>query len=209
MNILRNSFFYTLFFLVSCGGNGEVTNEVFKTETRMIVDTVVKNSLSISDKLMDELAVFPKTINAQSSLMDTLFWPIRSTVNDGFALFCKFNSGNKSFVFDRNQEGELSQINAFAAGFLFKDTMNIEYPSIMLRFKEDYGMNETYYYNCWFSYNTELSKYTFNNCFSINLENKNKDYMRDVYISETASQEIKDETNIEVLKILEENRYLY
>lgn len=209
MNILRNSFFYTLFFLVSCGGNGEVTNEVFKTETRMIVDTVVKNSLSISDKLMDELAVFPKTINAQSSLMDTLFWPIRSTVNDGFALFCKFNSGNKSFVFDRNQEGELSQINAFAAGFLFKDTMNIEYPSIMLRFKEDYGMNETYYYNCWFSYNTELSKYTFNNCFSINLENKNKDYMRDVYISETASQEIKDETNIEVLKILEENSYLY
>ena len=209
MNILRNSFFYTLFFLVSCGGNGEVTNEVFKTETRMIVDTVVKNSLSISDKLMDELAVFPKTINAQSSLMDTLFWPIRSTVNDGFALFCKFNSGNKSFVFDRNQEGELSQINAFAAGFLFKDTMNIEYPSIMLRFTEDYGVNETYYYNCWFSYNTKLSKYTFNNCFSINLENKNKDYMRDVYISETASQEIKYETNIEVLKILEENRYLY
>ena len=165
MNILRNSFFYTLFFLVSCGDNGEVTNEVFKTETRKIVDTVVKNSLSVSDKLMDELAVFPKTVNAQSSLMDTLFWPIRGTVNDGFALFCKFNSGNKSFVFDRNQEGELSQINAFEAGFLFKDTMNIEYPSIMLRFKEDYDVNETYYYNCWFSYNTELSKYTFNNCF--------------------------------------------
>jgi hypothetical protein len=209
MNILRNTCFYTLFFLVSCGDNSEVTNEVLKTETNKIVDTVVKKSLSVSDKLMDELAVFPKSVNAQSSLMDTLFWPIRSTVKDGFALFCKFNSGNKSFVFDRNQEGELRQINAFTAGFLFKDTMNIEYPSIMLRFTEDYGVNETYYYNCWFSYNTKLSKYTFNNCFSINLENKNKDYMRDVYISETASQEIKDETNIEVLKILEENSYLY
>ena len=124
-------------------------------------------------------------------------------------MFCKFNSGNKSFVFDRNQEGELRQINAFKAGFLFKDTMNIEYPSIMLRFAEDYGVNETYYYNCWFSFNTKLSKYTFNNCFSINLEDKNKEYMRDVYISETASQEIKDETNLEVLKILEENSYLY
>ena len=209
MNILRNSFFYTLFFLVSCGDNSEVTNEVLKIETKKIVDTVVKKSLSVSDKLMDELAVFPKTINAQSSLMDTLFWPIRSTVNDGFALFCKFNSGNKSFVFDRNQEGELRQINGFTAGFLFKDTMNIEYPSIMLRFAEDYGVNETYYYNCWFSFNTKLSKYTFNNCFSINLEDKNKEYMRDVYISETASQEIKDETNLEVLKILEENSYLY
>ncbi len=209
MNILRNSFFYTLFFLVSCGDNSEVTNEVLKIETKKIVDTVVKKSLSVSDKLMDELAVFPKTVNAQSSLMDTLFWPIRSTVNDGFALFCKFNSGNKSFVFDRNQEGELRQINGFTAGFLFKDTMNIEYPSIMLRFAEDYGVNETYYYNCWFSFNTKLSKYTFNNCFSINLEDKNKEYMRDVYISETASQEIKDETNLEVLKILEENSYLY
>ena len=209
MNILRNSFFYTLFFLVSCGDNSEVTNEVLKIETKKIVDTVVKKSLSVSDKLMDELAVFPKTINAQSSLMDTLFWPIRSTVNDGFALFCKFNSGNKSFVFDRNQEGELRQINGFTAGFLFQDTMNIEYPSIMLRFAEDYGVNETYYYNCWFSFNTKLSKYTFNNCFSINLEDKNKEYMRDVYISETASQEIKDETNLEVLKILEENSYLY
>ena len=209
MNILRNSFFYTLFFLVSCGDNSEVTNEALKTETKNIVDTVVKKSLSVSDKLLDELAVFPKTVNAQSSLMDTLFWPIRSNVNDGFALFCKFNSGNKSFVFDRNQEGELRQINAFKAGFLFKDTMNIEYPSIMLRFTEDYGVNETYYYNCWFSFNTKLSKYTFNNCFSINLEDKNKEYMRDVYISETASQEIKDETNLEVLKILEENSYLY
>ena len=209
MNILRNSFFYTLFFLVSCGDNSEVTNEVLKIETKKIVDTVVKKSVSVSDKLMDELAVFPKTVNAQSSLMDTLFWPIRSTVNDGFALFCKFNSGNKSFVFDRNQEGELRQINGFTAGFLFKDTMNIEYPSIMLRFAEDYGVNETYYYNCWFSFNTKLSKYTFNNCFSINLEDKNKEYMRDVYISETASQEIKDETNLEVLKILEENSYLY
>ena len=209
MNILRNSFFYTLFFLVSCGDNSEVTNEVLKIETKKIVDTVVKKSLSVSDKLMDELAVFPKTVNAQSSLMDTLFWPIRSTVNDGFALFCKFNSGNKSFVFDRNQEGELRQINGFTAGFLFKDTINIEYPSIMLRFAEDYGVNETYYYNCWFSFNTKLSKYTFNNCFSINLEDKNKEYMRDVYISETASQEIKDETNLEVLKILEENSYLY
>ena len=209
MNILRNSFFYTLFFLVSCGDNSEVTNEVLKIETKKIVDTVVKKSLSVSDKLMDELAVFPKTVNAQSSLMDTLFWPIRSTVNDGFALFCKFNSGNKSFVFDRNQEGELRQINGFTAGFLFKDTMNIEYPSIMLRFAEDYGVNETYYYNCWFSFNTKLSKYTFNNCFSINLEDKNKEYMRDVYISETASQERKDETNIEVLKILKENSYLY
>lgn len=209
MNILRNSFFYTLFFLVSCGDNSEVTNEVLKIETKKIVDTVVKKSVSVSDKLMDELAVFPKTVNAQSSLMDTLFWPIRSTVNDGFALFCKFNSGNKSFVFDRNQEGELRQINGFKAGFLFKDTMNIEYPSIMLRFAEDYGVNETYYYNCWFSFNTKLSKYTFNNCFSINLEDKNKEYMRDVYISETASQEIKDETNLEVLKILEENSYLY
>ena len=209
MNILRNSFFYTLFFLVSCGDNSEVTNEVLKIETKKIVDTVVKKSVSVSDKLMDELAVFPKTVNAQSSLMDTLFWPIRSTVNDGFALFCKFNSGNKSFVFDRNQEGELRQINGFKAGFLFKDTMNIEYPSIMLRFEEDYGVNETYYYNCWFSYNTKFSKYTFNNCFSINLEDKNKEYMRDVYISETASKEIKDETNLEVLKILEENSYLY
>jgi hypothetical protein len=209
MNTLRNSFFYTLFFLVSCGDNSEVTNKVLKIETKKIVDTAVKISLSVSDKLMDELAVFPKRVNAQSSLMDTLFWPIRSTVNDGFALFCKFNSGNKSFVFDRNQEGELRQINGFTGGFLFKDTMNIEYPSIMLRFAEDYGVNETYYYNCWFSYNTKLSKYTFNNCFSINLEDKNKDYMRDVYISESASQEIKDETNIEVLKILEENSYLY
>ena len=73
MNILRNSFFYTLFFLVSCGDNSEVTNEALKTETKNIVDTVVKKSLSVSDKLLDELAVFPKTVNAQSSLMVTLF----------------------------------------------------------------------------------------------------------------------------------------
>ncbi len=48
----------------------------------------------------------------------------------------------------------------------------------------------------------KLSKYTFNNCFSINLEDKNKDYMRDAYISETASSEIIDETNKEVLRLL-------
>ena len=78
----------------------------------------------------------------------------------------------------------------------------------MLRFTEDYGVNETYYYNCWFSYNAKLSKYTFNNCFSINLEDKNKDYMRDAYISETASSEIIDETNKEVFRLLKENNYL-
>ncbi len=32
------------------------------------------------------------------------------------------------------KKGELTQINAFKAGFLFKDTVNIEYPNIMLRF---------------------------------------------------------------------------
>ena len=208
MNILRNTCFYTLFFLVSCGDSSEVANEVLNTEKNKVVDTIAKKPLRVSDKLMIELAVFPKTVSANSSLMDTLFWPIRSTVNDGFALFCKFNTGNKSFVYDRNQEGELTQINAFKAGFLFKDTVNIEYPNIMLRFTEDYGVNETYYYICWFSYNAKLSKYTFNNCFSINLEDKNKDYMRDAYISETASSEIIDETNKEVLRLLKENNYL-
>jgi hypothetical protein len=209
MLILRNAFLLLLFFvLLNCGGEEKVKSNVPVKEKELVVKQDSVQQINISDILLTELAMFPEQVNADSELMDTLFLPTHQNLNDGFALFCKFKAGNKTFIFDRNIEGKLMQINAFNAAFVFKDTMSVDYPDIMLRFKEDYSLKETYYYNCWFSYDIKLSRYTFDNCFSINLEDKSKDYQRDVYNSETASSEIKDETDNDVLRILEDNGYL-
>ena len=208
MLILRNAFLLLLFFvLLNCGGEEKVESNVPVKEKELIVKQDSVQQINISDILLTELAMFPEQVNADSELMDTLFLPIHQNLNDGFALFCKFKAGNKTFIFDRNIEGTLFQMNKFNGAIVFKDSTTTTYPDIMLRFQENYNANERYYYNCWFSYDKGRSKYSFSTCYSINMQAKDNDFMRDAYISEAVTKDLRIETDVEVLKLLTEKEY--
>ena len=125
---------------------------------------------------------------------------------------CKFEAENntklKTYVFDRNSEGELIQKNAFVGILLGKDTATIDYPKIMLRFVELDNKEDLYSYNCWFGFDRNISKYVFEHCVSITKTYKGRRKSLDVYYSEVESIEDQILTNKEVLSVLEMNNYL-
>ncbi len=197
---------------LSCGGeNDAAQNKV--NDKQAIDDPKTKDAKdpSISENLLTEIRSSSETLNAKSKIIDTLFLSIHSSVQDGFALMCKFESENekllKTYVFDRNSKGELIQTNAFDGILLGKDTLVSNYPRLMMRFVEFYGKMERYYYNCWFSFDPLLDKYEFDHCLSINKAGAGNSYF-DVYVSEAETSESQLITNKEVFSILEKNNYL-
>lgn len=197
---------------LSCGGeNDAAQNKVNDKQAIDAAKTKDAKDPSISENLLTEIRSSSETLNAKSKIIDTLFLSIHSSVQDGFALMCKFESENekllKTYVFDRNSKGELIQTNAFDGILLGKDTLVSNYPRLMMRFVEFYGKMERYYYNCWFSFDPLLDKYEFDNCLSINKSGAGNSYY-DVYVSEAETSESQLITNKEVFSILEKNNYL-
>lgn len=197
---------------LSCGGENDTTqNKV--NDKQVIDDAKIKDAKdpSISENLLTEIRSSSETLNAKSKIFDTLFLSIHSSVQDGFALMCKFESVNekllKTYVFDRSSKGELIQTNAFDGILLGKDTLVSNYPRLMMRFVEFYGKMERYYYNCWFSFDPLVDKYVFDHCLSINKAGAGNSYY-DVYVSEAETSESQLITDKEVFSILEKNNYL-
>jgi len=209
----RSLFWISIFSITfSCGGENDVAqNKVhLKQDIKEVTSTDSKEQ-SISNHLLTEIRSSSETLNAKSKIIDTLFLSIHNSVQDGFALMCKFESENekllKTYVFDRNSKGELIQTNAFDGILLGKDTLVSNYPRLMMRFVEFYGKMERYYYNCWFSFDPLLDKYEFDHCLSINKSGAGNSYY-DVYVSEAETSESQLITNKEVFSILEKNNYL-
>lgn len=202
-----------IFITYSCGGDGDASHNQVPIEQEIDKDTTqISSTLTMGQRLLSEIEIHLETPNnATSNIIDTLFQSIHSSIEDGFALMCKFKSGNKkglkTLVFDRNVEGDLIQKNAFDAILLGKDTIASDYPKILLRFVEFYGETDRYYYNCWFAYDQTLDKYIFEHCASINKAGEESSYF-DVYVSDAESIEDQLLTDNEVLSILEKNRYL-
>lgn len=197
---------------LSCGGeNDTAQNKVNDKHAIDDVKTEDAKDASISENLLTEIRRSCKTLNTKSKIIDTLFVSIHRSVRDGFALMCKFESENekllKTYVFDRNSQGELIQRNAFDGILLGKDTLVSNYPRLMMRFVEFYGKMDRYYYNCWFTFDPLLDKYKFDHCLSINKAGKGNSYF-DVYISEAETSESQLITDKEVFSILEKNNYL-
>ena len=80
------------------------------------------------------------------------------------------------------------------------------YKDILLRFIE-IDEERKFFYNCWFSYSENKSKYVYKECFSINQESTNG-YQIDVYSSKEANDRDKIQTNREVEEILNEFGYI-
>lgn len=209
----RNFFWICIFSIaLSCGGENDASQNTVQIESN-IDDATTKDSkkLRISENLLSEIKNSSEALNGSLNIIDTLFLPIHGSVQDGFALMCKFESKKKNllktYVFDRNIEGYLMQKNAFDGILLGKDTLVSDYPRIMMRFVELYGKTDRYYYNCWFTFDHSLDRYVFDHCLSINKEGKGNSYF-DVYISEAESSENQLITDNEVFSILEKNNYL-
>ena len=210
----RNLFWICIFLiLISCGGENNASQNNLDLEKD--IDDVTANDSrepSISENLLAEINNSLEELNPSSNIIDTLFLSIHNSVQDGFALMCKFESDDKiklkTYVFDRNSKGELTQKNAFVGILLGKDTANIDYPKIMLRFVERYGKGDLYSYNCWFGFDRNISKYVFEHCVSITKTYKGRKKSLDVYYSEAESIEDQILTNKEVLSVLEMNNYL-
>ena len=210
----RNLFLICIFSIVlSCGGENNASQNNVDLE-KDIDDVTANDSIepSISENLLAEINSSSEELNASSNIIDTLFLSIHNSVQDGFALMCKFEAENmtklKTYVFDRNSEGKLIQKNAFVGILLGKDTATIDYPKIMLRFVERYGKGDLYSYNCWFGFDRNISKYVFEHCVSITKTYKGREKSLDVYYSEEESIEDQILTNKDVLSVLEMNNYL-
>ena len=112
---------------LSCGGENDAA-ENKANDKQAIDDAKTKDAKdpSISENLLTEIRNSSETLNVKSKIIDTLFLSIHNSVQDGFALMCKFESENekllKTYVFDRNSKGELIQTNAFDGILLGKDT---------------------------------------------------------------------------------------
>ena len=210
----RNLFWVCIFSIaLSCGGENNASQK--KVGLEKDIDDVTANDSrapSISENLLAEINNSSEELNASSNIIDTLFLSIHNSVQDGFALMCKFEAENKTklktYVFDRNSEGELIQKNSFSGVLLGKDTLVIDYPRIMLRFVERDDKDDLYCYNCWFGFDRNNDKYVFDHCVSITKTFRGRKKSKDAYVSEVESMEYQRIVNNEVLEVLEENNYL-
>ena len=210
----RNLFWVCIFSIaLSCGDENNASQKNVGLEKD--IDDVTANDSrapSISENLLAEINNSSEDLNESSNIIDTLFLSIHNSVQDGFALMCKFEAENKTklktYVFDRNSEGELIQKNSFSGVLLGKDTLVIDYPRIMLRFVERDDKDDLYSYNCWFGFDRNNDKYVFDHCVSITKTYRGRKKSIDAYVSEVESKEYQIIVNNEVLEVLEENNYL-
>ncbi|MEJ6686613.1 MAG: hypothetical protein QNK70_04980 [Crocinitomicaceae bacterium] len=199
-------------FLFSCGADDSLV--ALEDQELIEVTPEVESDLTVSkgSKLLNESGLFSESNFGKVKILDTLFLSIHSSVQDGFALMCKFDSVNKkvlkTYVFDRNSDGELIHKNTFNGILLGKDTLVNDYPRLMMRFVERYGKGDLYSYNCWFGFDRNIDKYVFDHCISINKTYEDRRNSLDVYFSEVESIADQLMTDKQVLSVLEENNFL-
>jgi hypothetical protein len=201
-------------FLFSCSDeNGTPIVDISekKEEKKVIVKVP-----TLKDSLLREINICresPYDIITSSCVVKTSFLPLskESSLNNGFILQIKYISEDRPVlltnVYERNSDQELIQLNEFK-GFL-TDTLPRQsgYNDILLRFIE-IESERKFFYNCWFTYSQDDSKYVYRECYSINRESTKGDYQFDVYSSIDASDRDKTQTNKEVKTILNDLNYL-
>ena len=94
----RNLFWACIFSIaLSCGGENNASQK--KVGLEKDIDDVTANDSrapSISENLLAEINNSSEELNASSNIIDTLFLSIHNSVQDGFALMCKFEAENKT-----------------------------------------------------------------------------------------------------------------
>ena len=103
----RNLFWICIFSIVlSCGGENNASDDNVDLE-KDIGDVTANDSKepSIYENLLAEINNSSEELNASSNIIDTLFLSIHNSVQDGFALMCKFEAEDniklKTYVFDQ------------------------------------------------------------------------------------------------------------
>lgn len=205
--------FITTCYLISCSDeNRNLSKEV---------EPIQKNNSNIKsptkrDSLLMELNIcgYADSVGfKQECVLDTLFMTIKeeTSLSDAFALMIKYTQYERpillTHVYHRNSDAELVKLNEYKAILVASEQRgNNKYKDILLRFIE-IDEERKFFYNCWFSYSENKSKYVYKECFSINQESTNG-YQIDVYSSKEASDRDKIQTNREVEEILNEFGYI-
>ena len=198
----------------SCGndeneGQGSETIPVQKGES---------NKISLQDQLLLETNIcndfiLDSTNRDLSCIMETHFIALQkdSSLSNGFILMTKYLNNEiqtlRTYIFQRMEDDSLVMINDFDAILVSSDTISSGYCDILIRFVEPFK-EDKFYYNCWFTYSFEESKYVYRDCHSINRESKNGNYL-DVFISETTSTEYQIQTNREVFELLSDYELIH
>lgn len=206
--------FTTTFYLVSCSDEDKnLSIEVEPIEKNHNSDIKVATK---RDSLLLELNICEDTlsgINGQTCVLDTLFMTVKegASLSDAFVLMIKYTRYERpillTHVYQRNSDSELVKLNEYKAILVASEQKgNNNYKDILLRFIE-IDEERKFFYNCWFSYSENKSKYVYKECFSINQESTNG-YQIDVYSSKEANDRDKIQTNREVEEILNEFGYI-
>jgi len=223
MRILNKRLFNMLFLILligavsSCGNDENNENEGQGSET-IPVQKGESNTISLQDQLLLETNIcndfiLDSTNRDLSCIMDTHFIALQkdSSLSNGFILMTKYLNNEiqtlRTYIFQRMEDDSLVMINDFDAILVSSDTISSGYCDILIRFVEPFK-EDKFYYNCWFTYSFEESKYVYRDCHSINRESKNGNYL-DVYISETASTEYQIQTNREVFELLSDYELIH
>jgi hypothetical protein len=176
------------------------------------------NTISLQDQLLLETNICNDFIlnsanRDLSCIVDTHFIALQkdSSLSNGFILMAKYLDDEiqtlRTYIFKRMEDDKLVMINDFDAIFLSSDTISSGYCDILLRFVEPYK-EDKFYYNCWFTYSPELSKYVYRDCHSINRESKNGNY-GDVYEAEKAMPHYREQTDREVFELLSDYELIH
>ena len=201
-------------YLFSCSDEN-ATSIVDLSEKKEEKKVIVK-APTLKDSLLREINICresPYDIITSSCVVKTSFLPLSegSSLNNGFILQIKYISEDRPVlltnVYERNSDQELIQLNEFKGFLSGAEPNNSGYNDILLRFIE-IESERKFFYNCWFTYSQDDSKYVYKECYSINRESTKGDYQFDVYSSRDASDRDKTQTNKEVKTILNDLNYL-
>jgi len=223
MRILNSRLFNMLFLILligtisSCGNEDNDEKEGQDSES-VPEPQVENNSMSLQDQLLLETNIcnnfiLDSTGTDLSCIVDTHFIALQkdSSLSNGFILMAKYLNNDiqtlRTYIFQRMEDDSLVMINDFDAILVSSDTISAGYCDILLRFVEPFK-EDKFYYNCWFTYTPEESKYVYRDCHSINRESKNGNYL-DVFISETSSAEYQIQTNREVFELLSDYELIH
>jgi hypothetical protein len=201
----------------SCGNEDNDEKEGQDSES-VPEPQVENNSMSLQDQLLLETNIcnnfiLDSTGTDLSCIVDTQFIALQkdSSLSKGFILMAKHLNDEiqtlRTYIFQRMEDDSLVMINDFDAILVSSDTISSGYCDILLRFVEPFK-EDKFYYNCWFTYSSEESKYVYRDCHSINRESKNGNYL-DVYISETSSVEYQIQSNREVFELLSDYELIH
>ena len=201
-------------YLISCSDEGNnLSIEVESIQENHDADIKTPKK---SDSLLMELNICGSADSVsfkQECVLDTLFMTIKeeTSLSDAFALMIKYTRYERPILltqlYHRNSDSELVKLNEYKAILIASEQRgNNKYKDILLRFIE-IEEERKFFYNCWFGYSENETKYVYKECFSINQESTNG-YQIDVYSSRGANDRDKIETNREVEEILNEFGYI-